>query len=554
MFNTKVTADLLVDGVFHLYAKWNAGVTYQVKYDAGEYGTLSKKLETALDAGGIDKQTYINDASAAVKGVADAKEGWIFTGWMIGGAGQILADGATFTVNVGADQADNPEADRVIVLIAQYERKEEQETTLTYYANYPGGGDKKKKFEQQAVNGTFTVLQPGDEALAFEEIQKVGDEWHYTVNGVTYRFLGWESSGDAPQFGMEADQFEYFQPDEYAATGDHKKGTNVLYAVWEVVQLYDSYVLTKIWDDGYDKDEIRPDSVTITVNVTANGTPVEPVTRTLLPTGLNSDTWRDTFTLPRYDVQGEPITYTFELSEEPVQGYDAPEFDNRELIVTNRHTPAPGAVSGPAPEDPKTDDPKVEDPKTDDPKTEDPKTEEPAPTPTPAPTPAPAPAPAPAPTPTPEPDPAPEPEEPAAETGETTTTEPEEPEAIPADPEEETLTVDPEPEEETTTMPNLAQIPAQDPEDLPAPDDVVPGNLPDANAPGVLGMARRTSTLDTMTGAQVRNYDSPDVLGSRRGKTGDSSDASRVMTIMGASIILAALARDKKRKENKEEA
>ena len=88
---------------------------------------------------------------------------------------------------------------------------------------------------------------------------------------------------------------------------------------------------------------------------------------------------------------------------------------------------------------------------------------------------------------------------------------------------------------------------------MPAPEDVVPAELPTANAPGILGMARRTSTLDTMTGAQVRNYENPDVLGSRRGKTGDQSDMSHMMTMMGASMILAVLMKDKRRKESKDE-
>ena len=83
--------------------------------------------------------------------------------------------------------------------------------------------------------------------------------------------------------------------------------------------------------------------------------------------------------------------------------------------------------------------------------------------------------------------------------------------------------------------------PAGDPNDIPAPLPVA------TEAPAVLGVARRTTAMEPVA-AQVRNYDEPAVLGSRRGKTGEGSDAQKAMTILAAGMIAVALSKDKKKK------
>ena len=116
-----------------------------------------------------------------------------------------------------------------------------------------------------------------------------------------------------------------------------------------------------------------------------------------------------------------------------------------------------------------------------------------------------------------------------------------------------TTGVTPEAETEARNLPHLAAIPSQDPADLPTPQSAVPNGLPDPGLPNVMGQTRRTTALDTISGAQVRNINDPEVLGGRRGKTGDGSDASKAMTILAAGMMALALAQKKKRKEDKSE-
>lgn len=86
----------------------------------------------------------------------------------------------------------------------------------------------------------------------------------------------------------------------------------------------------KVWDDGDDKDGIRPDAVTITLF--ANG---KETGKTAKATKENQ--WKYQFdNLNIYDVDGKKIAYT--VKEDPVPGYTT---TVKDTTVTNTHNPVP---------------------------------------------------------------------------------------------------------------------------------------------------------------------------------------------------------------------
>ena len=131
-----------------------------------------------------------------------------------------------------------------------------------------------------------------------------------------------------------------------------------------------SVTVTKTWDDGGNRDGIRPDS--ITVRLFADEKEIDSATITA------ADGWRHTFAdLPKYE-DGTEIAYT--ISEDEVEGYES---SCEGYHITNTHEP--------------TTPPPYYPPVT------------PTPEPTPTPTPTPTPSEEPTPTPTPEPTPSEEP-------------------------------------------------------------------------------------------------------------------------------------------------
>ena len=94
---------------------------------------------------------------------------------------------------------------------------------------------------------------------------------------------------------------------------------------------------SKAWDDDGDRDDIRPDS--ITVDLFADGEKIDSVTVT------EKDGWKWTFEkLPKYD-DGDEIEYT--MSEQPVSGYKADKDSIKDgEVITNKHEPEKVSVSG----------------------------------------------------------------------------------------------------------------------------------------------------------------------------------------------------------------
>ena len=103
-----------------------------------------------------------------------------------------------------------------------------------------------------------------------------------------------------------------------------------------------SVTVKKVWDDADNQDGKRPES--ITVQLLANGEPVEGKTLTLSKSG-NGDVWTGTFTdLPEYQ-DGTLVNYTVKELNTP-DGYTSKiENVNNDFTITNSHTPAMTAVT-----------------------------------------------------------------------------------------------------------------------------------------------------------------------------------------------------------------
>lgn len=123
----------------------------------------------------------------------------------------------------------------------------------------------------------------------------------------------------------------------YSATYDGFNVTN------EYTPQEASITVTKNWNDGNNKDKIRPESITIQLCI--NGDPIEGMTLVL----NENNKWTGSFTnLPIYGETGKKIDYT--ITENKVDGYTAEIRGNAEegFIVTNSHTPkeTPAAIPG----------------------------------------------------------------------------------------------------------------------------------------------------------------------------------------------------------------
>lgn len=92
--------------------------------------------------------------------------------------------------------------------------------------------------------------------------------------------------------------------------------------------------VTKVWDDNSNELGERPDSVTLTVHASS-----EVQDQTVVLTAENAvdtNTWSDTLTVPKFDSNGQLITYTAtEVVDETLARYEKNESD---LTVTNSIT------------------------------------------------------------------------------------------------------------------------------------------------------------------------------------------------------------------------
>ena len=96
----------------------------------------------------------------------------------------------------------------------------------------------------------------------------------------------------------------------------------------------------KIWKDENNQDGKRPAS--IAVDVYANGQKLADKTVTVTGGSTDAEWTAQTTDLPIFDANGQKITYT--IGEEQLDGYDAPEVEQKNLTVTNSRTPEKIAI------------------------------------------------------------------------------------------------------------------------------------------------------------------------------------------------------------------
>ena len=220
--NTAVRHDV------YLRAVWMTRGGYTVEYDQGEHGML----EGANGSGRLtDSKVYMHDAGAPVRYVPSADEGWVFTGWALGGSAgrgtRLYGSGDMISYSEENDAAgamtEEEAEDCRILLVAQYERTGRQ-TGVSYHSNYPSGSDRVVSLDGLTVNGRFTIAGPDDPELGFGSLYTADD-------GTAYVFVCWtSSSGETIHSGSPGR--EYFRPGEAAAAGF---ADNHLYAVWRPV-------------------------------------------------------------------------------------------------------------------------------------------------------------------------------------------------------------------------------------------------------------------------------------------------------------------------------
>ena len=94
--------------------------------------------------------------------------------------------------------------------------------------------------------------------------------------------------------------------------------------------------VTKVWDDEDDKDQIRPES--ITVKLLADGEEIDSVKIT------EAEEWKHTFTeLPKYKEGEVGVEIEYTVEEEEIEGY-ATKIDGdveKGFTITNSHKPVP---------------------------------------------------------------------------------------------------------------------------------------------------------------------------------------------------------------------
>ena len=329
-FNTPVKQDL------YLVADWDAPEGFQVVYQKGDHGTING--EGTVE----DPRHYEAHAKAPVKYTATPDEGWVFTGWAIGGTipKEVKENGSKVYYGSGdviecteandAAGATNEEqaSDKKITLVAQY-AKIDRTTSVTYYSNYPGAIENKEEtIDGLVVNGAFTLLKPTDPKLDFGDV--------IIIRNMRYTFLGWTPD---PQnhthfadmdSAMEALDFFLTDMNQPVAAGE---GTNKLYAIWQVIYLSEKTTVSgeKKWVGDEDVPGKRPDSITVRLHASDESVPEQVLTVRA------EDGWKFSFEeLPKYTKYGDTIRY--EVSEDRVYNYST-SIDELTYTITNTYTP-----------------------------------------------------------------------------------------------------------------------------------------------------------------------------------------------------------------------
>ncbi len=152
-------------------------------------------------------------------------------------------------------------------------------------------------------NITVTLLANG-EPTEFTDVLSEGNQWT-----VTFPEVPKYANGEVIDYTVA----ETCDSEKYERTDDLKSLDIVNTHTPEVI----NYTISKIWNDDYDRDGKRPES--ITVQLLANGEAYGEPTVITIEEAEDFNKWTHTFTnLPKY-MNGQPVEYT--ISEEAVPYY-----------------------------------------------------------------------------------------------------------------------------------------------------------------------------------------------------------------------------------------
>ncbi len=191
------------------------------------------------------------------------------------------------------------------------------------------------------------------------------------ANGWRHLFTGlpkYENQGTAIEYHVEEIQTDELRKD-YTSEVQFSEEDNTFTVTNHHTSQTVSRTVRKVWDDKDNKDNIRPDS--ISVQLLADGTVYESV----ILNEANNWTW----TWQNLDKmnQGKEIVYT--VRETLVEGYTAAYTTEGDvLVITNSHTPTPDPDPKPDPKPTPDPDPKpTPDPDSDEPDSPDSSTDRP---------------------------------------------------------------------------------------------------------------------------------------------------------------------------------
>ena len=163
-----------------------------------------------------------------------------------------------------------------------------------------------------------------------------------SVNAVEGNTNTWQGTiGDLPKYDEKADEINYelseeldsiFYTQENATINQETKTiTNRFVVPSDTIEIE----VSKVWDDNNNAQNARPESVTL--YLTGNSQEYSTVLTADNETEENGNTWKGTISnLPKYDVNGNEITYT--LDERPIASefYTKTNVDQASRTVTNR--------------------------------------------------------------------------------------------------------------------------------------------------------------------------------------------------------------------------
>ena len=152
-----------------------------------------------------------------------------------------------------------------------------------------------------------------------KDVYEVNSKWEYSFENV-YKYAG----GKEIEYSIE--ELPVSEYDEPIIHGTADEGFSITnHHTPETI----TYIVKKNWDDYNNADEIRPDSINVTLYKTVNG--VRTIKQTFTINAEND--WTYTFTdLPRYEG-GKEITY--DIVEDVVEGYAA-SYDTNDDTVDDK--------------------------------------------------------------------------------------------------------------------------------------------------------------------------------------------------------------------------